>query len=56
MFDDSTILVTGGTGSFGNTFIPMTLKKYKPKKIIIYSRDEMKQWEMAKKFEDDPRV
>ncbi|MBA3596119.1 MAG: UDP-N-acetylglucosamine 4,6-dehydratase (inverting) [Methylibium sp.] len=50
------ILVTGGTGSFGNTFVPMTLAKYNPKKIIIYSRDEMKQWEMAKKFVNDPRV
>ena len=47
MFDESTILVTGGTGSFGHTFIPMALKKYNPKKIIVYSRDEMKQWEMA---------
>lgn len=56
MFSNSTILVTGGTGSFGNTFVPMTLAKYNPKKIIIYSRDEMKQWEMAKKFEGDPRV
>ena len=56
MFDDSTILVTGGTGSFGHTFIPMTLEKYNPKKIIVYSRDEMKQWEMAKKLKDDPRV
>ena len=56
MFDYSTILVTGGTGSFGHTFIPMTLEKYNPKKIIVYSRDEMKQWEMAKKFQDDPRV
>ncbi len=55
MFDNSTILVTGGTGSFGNTFIPMTLKKYSPKKIIVYSRDEMKQWEMAKKL-DDKRI
>ena len=53
---DSTILVTGGTGSFGNTFVPMTLEKYNPKKIIIFSRDEMKQYEMAKKFADDPRV
>jgi len=44
MFDDSTILVTGGTGSFGRTFISMTLKKYNPNKIIVYSRDEMKQW------------
>lgn len=56
MFTDSTILITGGTGSFGNTFVPMTLAKYNPKKIIIYSRDEMKQWEMAKKFEGDSRV
>ena len=56
MFDDLTILVTGGTGSFGHTFIPMTLEKHNPKKIIVYSRDEMKQWEMAKKFQDDPRV
>jgi UDP-N-acetylglucosamine 4,6-dehydratase/5-epimerase len=53
---DSTILITGGTGSFGNTFVPMTLAKYNPKKIIIFSRDEMKQWEMAKKFGDDKRV
>lgn len=56
MLKDSVILVTGGTGSFGNTFIPMTLERYNPKKIIVFSRDEMKQWEMAKKFKDDPRV
>jgi UDP-N-acetylglucosamine 4,6-dehydratase (inverting) len=56
MFNNKTILVTGGTGSFGNTFVPMTLKKFNPKKIIIFSRDEMKQWEMAKKFEGDERV
>ena len=56
MLTNSTILVTGGTGSFGNTFIPMTLAKYNPKKVIIYSRDEMKQWDMAKKFEGDARV
>lgn len=56
MLVNSTILITGGTGSFGNTFVPMTLDKYKPKKIIIYSRDEMKQWEMAKKFQGDSRV
>jgi len=56
MLESSTILVTGGTGSFGNTFIPMTLKKYNPKKIIIFSRDEMKQWEMAKLFKGDHRV
>lgn len=56
MLKDSTILITGGTGSFGNTFVPMTLAKYNPKKIIILSRDEMKQWDMAKKFEGDQRV
>lgn len=56
MLIEKTILVTGGTGSFGNTFVPMTLEKYNPKKIIIYSRDEMKQWEMAKKFQGDSRV
>ncbi len=56
MFENSTILVTGGTGSFGNAFVPMTLKRFNPKKIIIFSRDEMKQWEMAKKFKDDSRI
>ena len=56
MLKNSTILITGGTGSFGNAFLPMTLKKYDPKKIIVFSRDEMKQWEMAKKFSGDPRV
>jgi UDP-N-acetylglucosamine 4,6-dehydratase (inverting) len=56
MLDNSTILVTGGTGSFGNAFVPMTLENYNPKKIIIFSRDEMKQWEMAKLFDGDPRV
>ena len=56
MFDDKTILITGGTGSLGNAFVPMTLKKFNPKKIVIYSRDEMKQWEMQKKFVNDERV
>ena len=56
MLSNSTILVTGGTGSFGHTFVPMTLAKYNPKKLIIFSRDEMKQWEMAKLFQNDPRV
>jgi len=56
MLDQSCMLITGGTGSFGNTFVPMTLAKYNPRKLIIYSRDEMKQWEMAKRFAGDPRV
>lgn len=56
MLTNSTILITGGTGSFGNTFVPMTLSRYNPRKLIIYSRDEMKQWNMAKKFQGDKRV
>ena len=56
MLTNSTILITGGTGSFGHTFVNMTLKRYNPKKIIILSRDEMKQWEMAKIYNNDPRV
>lgn len=56
MLTNSSILITGGTGSFGHTFVPMTLAKYNPKKVIIYSRDEMKQWEMAKLFAGDERV
>jgi UDP-N-acetylglucosamine 4,6-dehydratase len=56
MLTNQTILITGGTGSFGHTFVPMTLAKFNPKKIIIYSRDEMKQWEMAKLFQGDERV
>ncbi len=56
MFKDKCILITGGTGSFGNTFVPMTLAKYSPKKLIIFSRDEMKQWDMAKKYMGNDRV
>lgn len=56
MFENQTILITGGTGSFGHTFVPMTLARFNPKKLIIYSRDEMKQWEMAKLFAGDERV
>lgn len=56
MLKNSSILITGGTGSFGNTFIPMTLAKYNPRRLVIYSRDEMKQWEMAKAYQDDERV
>ena len=56
MLKNSSILITGGTGSFGHSFVPLTLKKYNPKRLVIFSRDEMKQWEMAKLFNDDPRV
>jgi UDP-N-acetylglucosamine 4,6-dehydratase len=56
MLSEKSILITGGTGSFGHVFVPMTLEKFSPRKVVIYSRDEMKQWEMAKKFQGDPRV
>ena len=56
MLSNSSILITGGTGSFGNAFVPMTLKRFNPKRIVIFSRDEMKQWEMAKLYKDDPRI
>jgi UDP-N-acetylglucosamine 4,6-dehydratase len=45
--DDKTILVTGGTGSFGRRFIATVMERYKPRKVIVFSRDEAKQWEMA---------
>lgn len=50
MLNGKTILVTGGTGSFGNAFTQYVLEHYEPKKIIIYSRDEFKQFNMANKF------
>ena len=56
MFKNSSILITGGTGSFGHDFVKLTLKKYNPRRLVIFSRDEMKQWEMAKLFESDPRI
>ena len=54
--EDSSILITGGTGSFGRSFVPMTLKKYNPKRLVILSRDEMKQWDLAEKYLDVPEV
>ena len=56
MLNNSSILITGGTGSFGNAFIPMTIEKFNPKKIVVFSRDEMKQWEMAKIYKDESRI
>ncbi|WP_257928814.1 UDP-N-acetylglucosamine 4,6-dehydratase [Campylobacter lari] len=53
MFNGKSILITGGTGSFGKTYTKTLLQKYKPKKIIIYSRDELKQFEMAREFNDN---
>ena len=56
MLSNSSILVTGGTGSFAKTFIPMTLQKYNPKRIVVFSRDEMKQWDLAEKYSGNPQV
>lgn len=53
---NASILVTGGTGSFSHTFVRMTLQQYSPRRLVIFSRDEMKQWEMAKIYGDDPRI
>ena len=55
VFENKTILVTGGTGSFGRKFAKLTLETFKPKRIIIFSRDEMKQGMMAQDF-SDPRI
>lgn len=55
MLNKKSILITGGTGSFGKKFTKLTLEKYNPQKITIFSRDEMKQWNMAEKFKQfDP--
>ena len=52
MIDDKTFLITGGTGSFGNTITNELLRNYQPKEIVIYSRDEKKQFDMRNKFDD----
>ncbi len=53
MLNDKTILVTGGTGSFGKQFVKTVLQKYSPKKLIIFSRDELKQFEMSQHFSEE---
>ena len=50
MFNEKNILITGGTGSFGKKFIEILLQKHSPKKVIVFSRDELKQFEMQQKF------
>jgi len=52
LFNGANILITGGTGSFGKKYTEILLKKYKPNKIVIYSRDELKQYEMAQVYSD----
>jgi UDP-N-acetylglucosamine 4,6-dehydratase len=52
MFNNKTVLITGGTGSFGKMFVKILLQSYKPKRLIVYSRDELKQYEMAQIYND----
>jgi len=52
----SSILVTGGTGSFGKAFIREVLDKHDPRRVVIYSRDELKQYECRQLFNDDQRL
>jgi len=56
ILQNSSVLITGGTGSFGRAFVTMTLARYNPRKLVVFSRDEIKQWEMKKLFKDDERV
>lgn len=53
MFNDKSILITGGTGSFGKQYVRTLLDRYTPKRLIIYSRDELKQFEMEQEFHQD---
>lgn len=56
MFKDKSILITGGTGSFGKKFTQMVFNEFKPKKVVILSRDEMKQWEMKQQYIDNDNI
>ena len=53
MFNDKSILITGGTGSFGKKYVETILERYRPRKLIVYSRDELKQFEMEQHFHHD---
>jgi UDP-N-acetylglucosamine 4,6-dehydratase len=53
MFNDKSILITGGTGSFGQQYVRTLLERYRPRRLVIYSRDELKQYEMAQEFHAD---
>lgn len=52
MFNDKAVLVTGGTGSFGKYFIRALLQRYRPRRVVVYSRDELKQYEMQQDFDE----
>ena len=52
MFNNKSILITGGTGSFGKKYVETILERYKPKRLVIFSRDELKQYEMQQVYKD----
>ena len=54
--NNKTVLITGGTGSFGQKFIEIALQEHKPKKLIVFSRDELKQFEMQQKFKNENKI
>jgi len=56
MFNGKSILITGGTGSFGHRYVSTLLEKYKPKRLVIYSRDELKQYDMAIKYQGHEKI
>lgn len=56
IFDGASLLITGGTGSFGKAFLERILNERNPARVVVYSRDELKQYEMRQQFGDDPRV
>jgi UDP-N-acetylglucosamine 4,6-dehydratase len=56
LVDGKVILITGGTGSFGKACVKKLLAEHKPKQVRIFSRDELKQWDMQREFKDDPRL
>jgi UDP-N-acetylglucosamine 4,6-dehydratase len=56
LFDDKTLLVTGGTGSFGKVFVRTALEQTSLRKVIVFSRDELKQYEMQQSYPDEPRI
>jgi UDP-N-acetylglucosamine 4,6-dehydratase (inverting) len=56
IFDGASVLITGGTGSFGKAFLDKILTDRNPARVVVYSRDELKQYEIKQKYGDDPRV
>ena len=56
VLEESSILITGGTGSFGKAFITYALEHLNPKRLVVFSRDELKQYEARQQFNDDPRL